>query len=250
MKKTNIFLWCFIAFYSLNAFSLFAQKDEMVFVEGGTFRMGSDEKSEERPVHEVTVKSFYIGKYEVTLGQYRNFCQVTGRQMPEPPLYAEKSGWLTDDTPMVNIDWNDAQAYCQWAGGRLPTEAEWEFAARGGNLSKKLQYSGSNDPDEVAWHSGNSNARIQPVGLKKPNELGIYDMSGNVWEWCSDWFDRQYYGVSPKDNPQGPPKGTGKVRKGGSFFFQANRTRVAGRDHYSPTVKLYGMGIRIVKDKP
>ncbi len=220
--------------------------DEFVFVEGGTFKMGDARGFNSKPVHEVTLKDFYMSKYEVTVSQYRKFCEATGREMPE--FYPLWGGWV-EDHPMVNISWHDAKTYAEWVGGRLPTEAEWEYAARGGKLSKGYIFAGSNDPDAVAWHSKNSGERTKPVGLKKPNELGIYDMSGNIWEWCEDWYDPKYYTSSPSENPVGPETGRGKIRRGGSWFFAPARCGVAIRDSYTPTVKLFGMGIRVVKDK-
>ncbi len=255
MKDTKV-LFVYILLGCLLTFGghLYAQEenenddrrfDEFVFVEGGSFRMGDARGFDSKPVHDVKIKDFYIGKYEVTVAQYRKFCEATGREMPD--FYPPWGGWV-EDHPMVNVSWHDAKAYAEWVGGRLPTEAEWEYASKGGKKSKGYTFSGSNDPDAVAWHNKNSD-RTKPVGLKKPNELGIHDMSGNVWEWCSDWYDRKYYEKSPENSPQGPEIGRGKIRRGGSWFFVPARCGNTIRDHYTPTVKLYGMGLRVVKTK-
>ncbi len=174
----------------------------MVFVEGGTFEMGSNDYDNEKPVHRVTVSDFYIGKYEVTQKEWQ---EVMGNNP------SRNKG---DDLPVENVSWNDIQDYLQRlnakTGGnyRLPTEAELEYAARGGNKSHGYEYSGSNTLDNVAWYYDNSGSKTHSVGTKQPNELGIYDMSGNVWEWCNDWYGENYYSSSSQNNPQGPSSGS------------------------------------------
>jgi len=221
--------------------------ENMVVIEGGTYKMGGEELRDTKPVHDVTVKTFSMSKYEITVKEYRAYCNATGRPMPEAPPWKTDGKW-DEDHPMVNITWFEARDFAQWVGGRLPTEAEWEYAAKGGKLTRGYKYAGSNNFDEIAWHKKNSGEKTHPVGQKKPNELGLYDMSGNVWEWCQDWYDRKYYEVSPKDDPKGPETGLGKTRRGGSWYFNPERSLIIVRDHYSPTVKLFGMGIRVVKD--
>jgi formylglycine-generating enzyme required for sulfatase activity len=218
----------------------------MVLVRGGTFQMGSnDGGSDEKPVHSVTVDDFYISKYEVTFAQYDKFCEATNRKQPDD------EGWGHGNRPVINVSWHDAVAYCKWAGGRLPTEVEWEYAARGGNKSRGYKYAGSNDIDKVAWQSGDdwgSLGSTKPVGQKQPNELGLYDMSGNVWEWCSDWYGENYYKQSPSSNPKGPSSGKYRVLRGGSWYYVSWLCRAANRIRYHPVVRTNHYGFRIAQD--
>ncbi|MBQ7951520.1 MAG: SUMF1/EgtB/PvdO family nonheme iron enzyme [Alistipes sp.] len=188
---------------------------DMVFVKGGTFTMGAtseqgaDAYDDEKPAHSVTLSDFYIGKYEVTQAQWR---AVMG---------SNPSSFKGDNLPVENVSWNDIQKFIQKLNTqtgkefRLPTEAEWEYAARGGSKSRGYKYSGSNNIGDVAWYSGNSGSKTHPVGQKQPNELGIYDMSGNVWEWCSDWYGS--YSSSSQTNPKGPNSGDYRVLRGGDW---------------------------------
>jgi len=221
-----------------------------VFVKGGSFQMGTNsEFSDERPIHKVTLKNYYIGKYEVTVRQYREFATATGRIFPPAPSW----GWNEDD-PMVYVSWNDARDYCIWVSDttataiRMPTEAEWEYAARGGIFSQGYSYSGSNTIDGVAWCFANSTSRTQRVGTKQPNELGIYDMSGNAWEWCADWYGP--YSSQAQTNPTGPSNGTVKVFRGGSWFdygLGKSDCGVETRYTYTPGSKVYDGGFRVVR---
>ncbi len=225
---------------------------EMVSVKGGTFTMGDEfgeGKLDEQPTHSVTLKGFKIAKTETTVAQYRAYCNATGHSMPETPSW----GWnLTD--PIVNVSWDDAIAYCDWLSNktgnmfRLPTEAEWEYAARGGNKSKGFKFSGDKFANDVAWFFDNSGKQAQTVAQKRANELGLYDMSGNVLEWCSDWYDKSYYSTSPLNNPKGPVKGTDRVLRGGSWRCAAEGCRVAIRIHDAPgSDYLYShIGFRVV----
>ncbi len=218
---------------------------DIVYVEGGKFKMGSLEgDSDERPVHEVTINSFYIDRYEVTVAKYKAFCNATGREMPKEPAW----GWI-DEHPIVNVSWNDAADYAIWMGKRLPTEAEWEFAARGGNLTKTYKYSGGNDPNSVATYNLNSKGQPSKVGSRNPNELGIYDMSGNIWEWCQDWYSPNYYLTSTRDNPQGTKSGRSPTLRGGSWHDSANELRISKRSYNPlPSYKYFNIGFRCVQD--
>ncbi len=197
----------------------------MVWVEGGTFTMGatseqgSDASETERPSHQVTLSGFYLCKYEVTQELWQAVMGTTVRQQsdkgnPSWPLHGEGSNY-----PMYYISWEDCQMFINKLNHmtgkqyRLPTEAEWEYAARGGNKGGGYKYAGSNTLGDVAWYKSNSGSTTHPVGQKSPNELGLYDMSGNVLEWCQDWYGD--YGSGSQTNPTGPSTGSRRVRRGG-----------------------------------
>lgn len=202
---------------------------EMVLVEGGTFTMGatpeqgSDADDDEKPVHKVTLDSFYIGKFPVT------------QRLWKAVMGSNPSDFKGDNLPVENVSWDDVQTFLRKLNAatgktyRLPTEAEWEYAARGGNKSQGYKYAGSNDPDLVAWHDGNSGNTTHEVGTRFPNELGIYDMSGNVWEWCQDWSGS--YSSSPQTNPKGPNSGSYRESRGGCWDSNAWNSRVSCRSN-------------------
>ena len=217
--------------------------NEMVFVEGGSFDMGSDDIE---PIHSVTVNDFFISSYEVTFDEYDKFCEATDREKPDD------EGWGRGKRPVINVNWGDAKDYCEWAGGRLPTEAEWEYAARDANQtssdSKGYYYSGSDNIKSVAWYSSNSDDKTQLVGSKQPNKLGLYDMSGNVWEWCSDWFDDSYYSESPSIDPRGPVEGKSRILRGASWFDPDYACHIAYRFGQRPSRGNNTIGFRMVMD--
>jgi sialate O-acetylesterase len=226
---------------------------EMIAVEGGTFTMGNEfaeGEFYEKPVHSVSLSGYEIAKTPVTVAQWKYYCKETGTSLPEAPSW----GWQ-DDHPMVNINWYDIVAYCTWLSGktgkkfRAPTEAEWEYAARGGNKSKGLLYSGTANISEVGWYKENAGGTTKPVAQKLPNELGLYDMSGNVWEYCSDWMDANYYKTSPANDPKGPATGSYHVIRGGNFAYDAKYCRVAARMHETPGFSGINMGLRLAADK-
>lgn len=228
----------------------FAQRDneiKWIRVEGGSFMMGCNRGEEDcypdEEAHSVRVSSFEISAYEVTVAEYRRYCEQTGQNMPKEPLF----GWQ-DDHPVVNVSWQQATDYAKWIGGRLPTEAEWEFAARGGVKSMGYKYSGSDNPFEVGWCYENSKASTHPVGTKQANELGIYDMSGNAWEWCSDNYGIYYYKESPKDNPKGPKEGLGKCNRGGCFNFDHKVMMNTHRRGCGDESIGIGTGFRVARD--
>lgn len=245
MKKTISFL--FTAFLFATIITAQAQTyPEMVLVEGGTFTMGDSEmegESNEQPAHQVTLKSFKIAKTETTVLQWRTYCTVTGR------TFASEMEGQPDDVPMTYVNYIDAVAYCDWLSDktgelyRLPTEAEWEYAARGGKLSKGFKYSGSQSIDVVGWYSENSKG-IQRVAQKRANELGLYDMTGNVWEWCKDWYGA--YSAEAQTNPKGPSSGSFRILRGGGWNRAAAYCRVALRNYGSPGNRLFSIGFRVV----
>ena len=272
---------------------------EMVRVEGGVFQMGDeigDLWDGARPVHTVTLTyDYWIGKYEVTFAEYDDFCQATGRRQ------AYDQGWGREDRPVINVDWWDARDYCNWLsvqeglqpaynqagelldrsgkvttditqveGYRLPTEAEWEYAASGGRAAQtpRWLFSGSDDVDAVAWYFGNAGEynftgsslgfdysahgggyiegmSTHPVGQKQPNALGLHDMSGNVWEWCHDWYGD--YSGEAQVNPIGAETGHVRVMRGGSWIFGANDCRVGNRLYRSRHDRLFRLGFRIAR---
>ena len=235
--------------------------EDMVYVEGGTFFMGAqnsdsdglnydaDIYSHESPVHEVTLDSYYIGKYEVTQGLWKKVMGVN------PSLFTGD-----DNLPVEYVSWNDCQTFItrlnQLTGQnfRMPTEAEWEYAARGGQQDEYIRtkgqsgtyckYAGSNDIDDVAWYDGNSGGKTHPVGTKAPNALGLYDMSGNVWEWCSDWYD--YYNSSPATNPTGSATGIIRMLRGGYWGGNTWNSRVSRRNYNAPDYRNLSDGLRLV----
>lgn len=218
--------------------------NNMVYVDGGTFTMGatyeqgSDAWDDEKPTHRVTLSSFYIGKYEVTQAEWK---AVMGNN----PSY-----FKGDNLPVESVSWDDCQTFIRKLNAltgktfRLPTEAEWEFAARGGNHSRGCKYSGSDYIGSVAWYDGNSGSKTHPIGQKSPNELGLYDMSGNVWEWCQDWYGS--YSSSSQTNPTGAFSGSYRVRRGGSWCSYARCSRVSFRHSYTPGLSNYDLGLRLV----
>jgi formylglycine-generating enzyme required for sulfatase activity len=213
---------------------------EMVFVEGGTFQLGSSSgESDEKPVHSVTLSAFNIGKYEVTQAQWKAV-------MGSNPSYFKDC----DQCPVEQVSWNDVQDFIRKLNAqtgknyRLPTEAEWEYAAKGGKSSKGYTYSGSNDLNSVAWNTENSGSKTHAVGGKQANELGIYDMTGNVWEWCSDWYGA--YNSYSETNPTGASSGQYRVLRGGGWYYFANGCRAADRFRYAPDYRYGDDGFRLV----
>ena len=221
------------------------EPEEMIWVEGGTFRMGANDgvywTEDELPRHEVTLNGFYISKYLVT---QKEWSAAMGNE-------GATDGTKGDKNPAWIMRWNDVQEYISRLNAhtgknyRLPTEAEWEYAARGGTQSMGYQFSGSDNINEVAWYDGNYTASkpLHPVGQKKPNELGIYDMSGNMWEWCSDYWGK--YIDLPQTNPTGPPTGAYRVVRGGAFFSDGFLCRNAYRYYMSTDIQV-ACGFRLV----
>ncbi len=223
-------------------------ESNMVYVSPGKFKMGcTDEQlgsceNDESPVHEVTLSGYFMGKYEVTQEEWR---AVMGS---DPEQLSFKG---CNRCPVESVSWNEVQVFLRKLNAmtgkdyRLPTEAEWEYAARGGSKSYGSQYSGSINIGEVAWYNGNSGSKTHPVGQKLANELGLYDMSGNVWEWCWDWKDA--YSGSSQLNPQGPYTGSYRVRRGGSWLNYADGCRVSQRGNEDPSRRYNHFGFRLAR---
>lgn len=218
---------------------------EFVLVKGGCYTMGSAirQGSDETPEHEVCVADFYLGKYEVTQGEW------------EKVMKKNPSGFNTCgvDCPVESVSWDDSQEFIKKLNAltnkkyRLPTEAEWEYAARSGGRDEA--YAGTSDEKllgEYAWFEDNAGKAIHPVGQKKPNGLGLYDMTGNVDEWTQDWYASDYYKVSPKSNPAGPATGEERASRGGSWDFDSWRARDAHRRKFEPSYREDGLGLRLL----
>ncbi len=236
----------------------------MVLVPEGVFPMGvpkaaRDGGVDERPNHDVFLDTFYIDKYEVTNGRYLTFITKTGHRTPQHPTDPTKGLWQGNtmpesvvDLPVINVDWFDAEAYCKWAEKRLPTEAEWEKAAKGPNdwrfpwgdvepTDKHLNY------NQVTW---NGETTLVPVGIYEAGKspYGAYDMAGNVWEWVADWYDSQYYSKSPERNPKGPQSGGFKVLRSSGWQGETPQARIFTRIMSKPLDRNHSTGFRCAKD--
>ena len=219
---------------------------EWVSIPAGTFTMGSPAgevgRFDDETQHQVTLSAFRMSKYEVTFDQYDAFCAATGRSKPDD------EGWGRGRRPVINVSWEDATAFADWMGCRLPTEAEWEYACRAGTTTPF--YTGNNLTTNQANYDGNypynGNAKGQyrekttPVGSFPPSAWGLYDMHGNVWEWCSDWYGA--YPTQAQTNPQGPSTSSLRVYRGGSWNYDAQYCRSANRFYYTPDYRNFNLG--------
>ena len=293
--------WVEISTGFIRWFSIINLLVNLVFAKGGTFTMGctseqSNCKDDEKPTHEVFLNDFYIGKYLITVKQFQQFIDETdyltdadkygGSYLWSGSGWIKKSGinWKYDaageirpeseyDHPVIHVSWNDVKAFCKWKNKksgqhyRLPTEAEWEYAARGGastSPATATKYAGSNDIDVVAWYWRNSGehklsgywswekieqnkCKTHPVGEKLPNKLEIYDMSGNVWEWCNDKFSDYYRLEKPINNPKGTSPNTNRVIRGGGWNSSEKDCRVSRRGNNEPDFRCSGIGFRLVR---
>ena len=255
-----------------------------MYVGGGMFTMGNNKGDvNEKPEHKVRINEFYLLKYEVTIADFRRFIQATnyitdaerdgwswvwsgdfddptGQIIQKPAVSWEcdelgrKRSSKKDHYPVIHVSWNDAFAFCSWFSKetgntyRLPTEAEWEYAAKGGPNLQDYAYSGDNELDKVAWYRDNCREKMHMVGQRKPNSLGIYDTTGNAMEWCLDWYDPAYYAKSPADNPTGPNAGTLRVLRGGSWMAFPARCENSNRNSGAPTRRNEIHGFRILRE--
>ena len=223
---------------------------KMKLVEAGTFQMGSTVYYDEEPIHSVTItKDYYMAETEVTQALWK---AVTGYSPTSGGSAWSSTYGLGDNYPAYYISYEDVQSFITKLNSmtgekfRMPTEAEWEYAARGGKKSKGYTYSGSDTAGDVAWYSDNSSNKTHPVKSKAANELGIYDMSGNVYEWCSDWYDFSYYSSSPQNDPTGPATDKSyRVFRGGCWFSDASYCCCADRDGFTPSYRYYNIGFRL-----
>ena len=239
---------------------------EEVLIPAGEFQMGSDEgEKDEKPEHTVYLDDFYLEAYEVTNALYKRFMAATGYTQP---AYWDDPVFNPPEHPVVGVSWSDAKAYCEWVGKRLPTEAEWEKAARGGSEGKKYVWGDTwppplgvgNIPDEeeedlgvTGGYSDGYPSSTAPVGSFDQNRYGLYDMAGNVWEWCEDWYEENYYGGSPERNPTGPDSGTERVVRSSSWndasaFIEPN-LRVANRHKLFPDESGLLTGFRCARSR-
>jgi formylglycine-generating enzyme len=216
----------------------------MVWIPGSTFLMGSESgHPDEAPAHEVTVAPFWMDKTEVIEEQFAKFAQATQRSWSAPTT-------SNPSNPVVNVMWEDANAYAKWAGKRLPTEAEWECAARGG-LNQEPYIWGSDEPSANRANIGLQGASVASAASYSTNSYGLHDMAGNVWEWCADWYDPNFYKQSTKLNPKGPPNGTDRVIRGGSFLSTQNNDRgyrPSARNKLPPETRRLDLGFRCVQN--
>ena len=258
MKLVLIFL--LIGIFYLTA-SLFSQTANMVLIPAGEFQMGSDNgERDEKPVHTVYLDAFYIDKHEVTVAEYKRFVKATGHR-PLSESVARTSP--TDQHPVVQVSWHDAMAYAKWAGKRLPTEAEWEKAARGGLIAQDYPWGDTIDANKANYNkntkSGEHDERTTPVGTYPANGYGLHDISGNVAEWCLDTYQRKFYADVPRDNPIAGAENVQqaitnvdvskkkRVVRGGSWSFNAKSVRVANRLAEKPSLLSSDVGFRCVK---
>lgn len=214
--------------------------ETMVLVPAGYFLMGNDKANEdEQPVRKVYIDAFYMDTAEVTCARYDRFLKETG--YPPHQLWDPKYDRLED--PVVGVSWYDALAFAAWAGKRLPTEAEWEKAARGGFVEKKFPWGDDIDREKTNYNSFG----ITPIKSYEPNSFGLFDMAGNVWEWCHDWYSQDYYNIGSKTNPRGPMNGTRKVIRGGAWYCNETALQVSNRHKNDPALGSFNIGFRCVK---
>ncbi len=300
MKK-NVITLLALGFVILVPATNFSETQNLVFVEGGSFIMGDESGGiniDDKPLHKITLNSFYISKFEVTVQEFKDFVKVSGYltsteitgegcyiwmdnywKHDEKTNYNNPGFLIENNHPVTCLNWWDAIKYCNWKskkegfpvsynestgdlldnkgnittnvtkvkGYRLPTEAEWEFSARGGKMSKNYSFSGGNSPELVGWISKNSGKRLHPVGTRIANELGIYDMTGNVWEWCTDWFGFDYYANSPEKNPYNVVRNYRQVIRGGGWGGYIPFARVSFRFAESPFERSNNIGFRVCR---
>jgi formylglycine-generating enzyme required for sulfatase activity len=223
-------------------------KITFVAIPAGEYQMGSDKGyPDEKPIHGVRLsQGFLLGKYAVTNEQYARFLEAAGSSVKKPEFWDDRR-FNQPEQPVVGVSWDEARAFCEWAGGRLPTEAEWEYACRAGTTTEYCFGDDAQQLGEYGWFSKNSEGHTQPVGAKKPNAWGLHDMHGNVREWCQDWYSEGYYAESPDRDPTGPKKGSDRVIRGGCWISRAEFCRSAYRLGYEPGGRSNFLGFRVAR---
>jgi formylglycine-generating enzyme required for sulfatase activity len=260
INSLKIIMLLIFSFIAINSLILCSQAErefdvseisptEMTLIAGGEFQMGKNGEGDHSPVHKIITDSFYIDKYEVTNAQYYKFCLETERKLPEYwGLEKYHCGLDYPNHPVVGINWRDAEAYAIWVGKRLPTEAEWEYAARGGLVDKNYPKGDEIDSSQGSFTIKGVTAGSQPVGSYPANGFGLHDMVGNVNEWVADYYDGGYYEISPGENPTGPEDGRFKVIRGGGWHSGAYCCRVYYRNALPPNWLDINVGFRCAKD--
>jgi len=260
-----ILLFCFSVGCGTKKTEKSSAYEGMVLIPAGSFEMGSnDEESDEKPVHTVQISSFYMDKYEVTNAEYKKCVNAGSCRAPLSVESYSRSSYYGDSTydnyPVIYVSWDDARKYCQWKGGRLPTEAEWEYAARGGLSGARYpngdnincgdanfsRLSGSGEGIKCRDSGGKDND-THPVGSYVANGYGLYDMAGNIWEWVSDWYDSNYYKNSPLRDPQGPSNGEYRGVRGGSWHSLTSNFHVSNRSWHHASVRDFNLGFRCAR---
>lgn len=262
MKK---YIYSILVLFTAMYISAQVPVSEMIEVTGSTFSMGNIAYPRESPTRNVTVPTFYMSKNTVTNAQFAEFLNAYGSRTVKEGEFAGKVMFKEDSWgvvsnngvwqaaagfelhPAVKVTWYGADAYCKWAGGRLPTEAEWEYAAKGGINKNAFTYSGSSTAGTVAWYYDNSGQTNKQVGTRAANSIGLYDMSGNVYEWCSDWFGRYGDQLNSTSNPEGPATGVSKVIRGGYRSNGVTDLHLTHRESISPDESYNFVGFRLVK---
>jgi formylglycine-generating enzyme required for sulfatase activity len=253
-KLIVLFAWALIAcFFSESPIVLAGGPREvpMVLIPSGEFAMGSDRgQDDEQPVHRVSLNAFYLDAYEVTVSHFSVFLRS---QKPDPPFkWTEALAGNQDNKPVIGVNWYDARDYCRWVGKRLPTEAEWEMAARG--TEGRMYPWGDIPPTRAHANAGQTQWRgydtLANVGRYEPGKTpeGAYDLAGNTWEWVADWYDPVYYQYSPRQNPTGPAAGPLRALRGGAWNNDAKSIRSANRAAYAPDARRNDVGFRCAKD--
>lgn len=236
---------------SMNTYTVNGVTFKMIPVVGGTFIMGAQNTDENAANYDTEARSGEIQVHNVTLSDYSIGETEVTQALWVAVMGSNPSNWTGDNLPVEQISWNDCQEFITKLNAatgqtfRLPTEAEWEYAARGGNNSQGYKYSGSNTAGDVAWYGDNSNSKTHEVGTKQGNELGLYDMSGNVFEWCQDWYGD--YPSSAQFNPAGPASGSNRTFRGGSWRHHAVYCRSSNRDSINPSYRDSDLGFRLAK---